>query len=361
MSYRIYRVAAAPVLAACLIAPALTVSGCDDSALTCEADVVARVEAFQGAANALVTASAGMKASIATSCFNIATELGQDTPAVDGANTSDEDLKAACDAAAAGISASIEANGEITIAVVGGSCEVNADAQLSCDASCQVDASCQGGDLEARCSPGELSGSCSAECSGSCTVETGSVECAGACNGVCEGECSATSTEGGQCSGTCSGGCTGTCEVVAPSATCEGSCKGECSVAFVAPACEATLTPPSCEVDAECSGGCEAEGNLSASCSPPKITVEGNAELKAILEANLPDILLAVEVQGTLFAESAAYVAETGVAVVTSASQVPACAVQFGADVVAELTASVEASVSVSVSVEASGSVSGST
>ena len=369
---KFYKVGAAPVLALGLAAPALLVSGCGDDplgALNCEADIVAKIEAFQGAVDALIKVSGEMKGSVAVACAQIATDLGEsDVPDVgDGTDVADDDVTTACNLASAAIDAAITANGSVSIQVIGGKCEVNASAQLNCEASCQVDASCDGGSVEVRCEPGELSGECSAECTGECTVTSGSVTCEGGCSGTCTGDCSgtcaATGTSGaceGSCEGTCEGECTGTCEVVPATATCSGSCKGGCSVEITAPSCEAELTAPSCEVDAECSGGCDAQGSIDAECTPPQIIIEGNADLKATLEANLPAIFLVFEVQGELVIDSAAYVAETAVGVLEAAIEVPACAASFGADLMAKFTGAAEASVSVNVSVSASASASGS-
>lgn len=361
MINKLHRFTAAPILLFGLGAPALFASGCGDDPLGCDATLAAKVEAFRGAVDALVQVSGEMKATVAVACSNIATELGAtDVPDVgDGTNVEDDTITEVCNLASTTLSAAIDASGGITVSISGGKCEVAADAQISCEANCSVDGSCTPGGVEARCEPGELSGSCSAECTGSCTVETGSVECAGTCEGTCTGECS-TGPSGGICEGECSGGCEGTCEVVAPEATCEGSCKGGCSVEYEAPSCEVELTEPDCQLEAECEGGCEAQGNLKAECTPPSIVVEGDADIAAVLEANLPDLVLAAQVQGELFLESAAFVAETGVAVAGAAIGQAGCVAQFGADLAAEFGASVEASASVSVSVEASASVSGS-
>ncbi|MBW2457206.1 MAG: hypothetical protein JRI68_22020 [Deltaproteobacteria bacterium] len=369
---RFYKISAAPILAMGLTMPATLMVGCDDDlGLDCEADIVAKVEAFNGAVDALIRVSGEMKASVAVACANMATDLGStDAPDVgDGSNVSDDDVTAACNAASAALDVAVSASGGVSLQIIGGKCEVNASAQLNCEASCSVDGSCDPGGVEARCEPGELSVSCSGECSGECTVESGSVTCEGSCSGTCEGDCSgtcaATGTSGacsGSCEGTCEGECTGTCEIVPATAECSGSCKGGCEGTATAPSCEAELTPPSCDIDAECSGGCEAEGNISAECTPPQIIVEveGNADLKATLEANLPDIFLVFEVQGALVVDSAVYVAETAIGVAAAALEVPACLAQFGAELTGKFTGAVEASASVNVSVSASASASGS-
>ncbi len=364
-----YRYGATPLLLAGLGAPAL-LSGCGDDPLGgCDFVLEARVKAFQGAVAALVKVSGEVTASIGVACANMAEDIDGTRPAIaDETAPTDDEVSAACDAASAAISGSITASGSITIQVVGGKCEVNASAQFSCEADCSVDASCDPGSVEVRCSPGELSGECSAECSGSCTVETGSIECEGGCSGECSGTCSGSCSAmdgagncAGKCEGSCTGSCTGTCEVVAPSASCSGSCKGGCSVEVTAPSCEAKLEPPSCDLDADCSAGCEGEASLSAECTPPSIKIEGNVELVATLEANLPAIFLLFEVQGALIVDAAVDIAGKAVGVAEGVINDAGCALTFGASLAGEFSAAAEASVSVSVSVDASASASGST
>ncbi len=373
MKLKLHRCAALPLLSAALAAPALTRGGCSVDDLTCDSDIVASVEAFQGAVDALVKVSASLRGNIALSCANIAKDLGQaNVPDVgaDGSAATDDSLKEACNLATAALDAEFAAGVKVSLAIEGGKCSIDAEAQLSCEASCSAEGTCDPGSVEVRCEPGELSGSCSAECTGSCTVTTGSVACAGSCGGTCAGDCSgmcaAKDAQGkcaGKCEGSCMGQCTGTCEVVPPSAQCEGSCKGGCSVAITAPKCEAALEPPSCDIDVDCKGGCDATGKLEATCEAPKVKVfvEGSASanLQSTLEANLPNIFLAAETQGKLVVDAAAYVAETGLDVVTSAVAIPACIASVGADIAAKFEAAATASVSVSVSVSASASVGG--
>lgn len=365
---KLVRYGAGPLLLAGLAAPAM-LSGCGDDIGPggCGATLKARVEAFQGAVTALTNVSAEIKGNIAVACNGIASDLGMDPPPVDGANTSDDDLSANCDMAAAGLDAAIAAEASFSIQVIGGQCSVKAEAQLNCEASCQVDASCDPGSVEVRCDPGELSGECSAECSGSCTVTSGSVTCEGGCEGTCSGQCMGTcETMGGggmcdgKCEGTCMGECTGTCDVVPPSATCSGSCKGGCSVEYTAPQCEAKLEPPSCEVDADCSAGCEGSATLEAECTPPQIVIEASASLAATLETHLPAIFLVFETQGELVVDVAADIAGKAVGVAEGVIAEAGCALEYGAGLVAEFEAAATASASVSVSVEASAEVGGS-
>ena len=368
---KLHRAVAGPALCLALAAPML--ANCGGDPFSCDPEIAARVEAFSGAVDALVKVAGDLKVAVGTSCQKMAVDLGStDAPTI-SASSSDEDVTTACNAAVTSLKAAIkvgvDAGGSISLVVAGGGCEVNASAQLNCEASCSVDGSCDPGSIEARCDPGELSGQCDAECTGSCTVETGSVECAGGCEGTCVGDCDAT-CEGnssgdnscnGKCTGNCTGQCSGTCKVVPPSASCSGSCKGGCSVAVKAPSCEAKLTPPSCDLDADCKAGCDAQGQLSASCTPPeiKVVIDGNfdANLATTLEANLPAIFLAFETQGKLFIDAAADVAEKAPGAATAALDSLGCAANYAVGLAAEFGASVEASVSVSVSIEASASV----
>jgi hypothetical protein len=358
---------AAPLVLAGATAP-MMLGGCDDDPTSCDFVLAARIESFQLAVDALVKVSGEVKANIGGACIAIANDLGaMGVPADMGADTPDEDVTTACDLAAAQIDAAIMAGGSISIQVIGGQCSVKAEAQLSCEASCSVEGECTPGSVEARCDPGELSGSCSAECSGSCTVTSGSVACEGSCSGTCSGTCMGTceSEDGmgncaGKCEGSCMGECTGTCEVVPPTAMCEGSCKGGCSVEYTAPKCEAELTPPMCNLDADCQAGCEGQANLEAECTPPQIVIEGNTELVATLEANLPAIFLLFEVQGELILDSAVEIGDKAVGVFDGVVSDAGCALQYGAEIGAKFSGAVTASASVSVSVNASASVGGS-
>lgn len=359
---------------AILTLPGLTATGCgalDPSA--CDETIAARIESFTAAVDALVKVSGEMKASVGASCVAIANDLGQENvpelgdPSGDGF---DQNLEAACSLASAGIDAELEAGATISLEIIGGQCKIAADAQLSCEASCDVSGGCQPGSVELRCEPGELSGSCDAECTGSCTVTTGSVECAGECSGTCSGECDGTcaTKDGngnctGKCSGKCSGSCTGTCSVVPPSAKCSGSCKGGCSVEYTAPSCEGELTPPSCDIDVDCQAGCDAQAKLEAECTAPeiKVTVEGgvSGNLGSTLEKNLPALYTAAFEQGEAVVNAAVLVAERSGPAVAAVLDSVGCVAQFGANVAGKFEAAASASVSVSVSVSASASVSG--
>lgn len=374
---------------------AFSTGGCSsEDSLTgeCSADVTASAEALGTASDALVSVAGKLRADVYLACATIADDLGaMDAPDPNKADPSDDDVKTACNSASAVLDARVSAAGSVSIAIEGGRCEVNASAQFSCEANCSVEGECDPGTLEARCDPGELSVQCEGECSagascqGSATVAAnceGSCEgsctgtCEGVCNGTCNGTCETMDGDGncagtcmGECQGTCSAKCTGTCSgecTLAADANiecgAEARCKGGCSGTATAPSCEATLEPPSCELDAECQAGCEGQANLQAECTPPtvKVIASGDAELVATLEANLPLLINAAEVQGKLALEAATAVGDAAVTVTGEIAGKASCVASLGASIVAKLEAAASASASVSVSVNASASASGS-
>jgi hypothetical protein len=383
------RALSGPVLLGILSASTFTACGDgSENALECESKISAKADAFSTSVDALVTASADMKASLYVACARIASDLGEDAdPAA--TNVTDEQLTDTCDLAVTAIAAAkASVSGGIELIYVPPRCEVAASAQLSCEASCDVDAMCQPGSIEARCTAAELSGKCegtctgevrcegsasvAAECEGRCDAEcTGT--CEGTCKGECDGTCSAMGTSG-ECEGTCDGTCTGSCSATC-TGTCKGTCtleanamveceaqatcKGGCSVEYEAPKCEAELMEPSCKMNAECEAGCKGQAQFKATCTEPEVSVVamGNAELTATLEANLPAIF-EVKARAELVANAAVDVASSAVKVAGEVAGSVQCVASYGADFAAKMQASAEASVSVSVSVSASASVS---
>ena len=353
----------------------------------CEGELGAKVEAFKVAVNGLIELSADMKAELAVACYEIANDLGatvQDPG--DGSSVTDQQLQTLCNAASTAVDAAVTA--QVGVRIEGGQCRVNAQAQVSCEADCSLDASCQGGDISARCTPGELSVVCSGECQANATCQgsanvqancegTCNATCTGTCSGTCKGTCSGTCSAQdaqGNCVGTCSGTCTGSC-----SARCEGTCngdcklaadaniqcganarcKGECSGTATAPECEVQLTEPSCEVDAECQAACKSSASIQARCEPLKVTVTGDAELKATLEANLPKVV-AVLRKGRLVVQAAGDIGTAAGGLVTEIKGSAQCAASAGTALLGRLEAVGSAFVSVDVSVKACASVSGS-
>jgi hypothetical protein len=323
-----------------------------------------------------------MRAKLAVACAGIAKDLGETPPDVgDGRSVSDDTMKQACDLASTAIKAKIAASGNVVPIVEGGHCEVDAQAQFDCEAQCDVDGKCMPPSIEARCDPGDLSGECdgtcmaSAYCEGSATVAAncqGSCDatCTGTCGGNCVGTCDGTNSTGscagqcvGRCDQSCKGTCTGNCKLDASAmVTCGAmaSCRGGCTVAYKAPKCEGELKPPSCNIDAECEAGCSGQGTLTATCTPPKVTILAGADaaLAATLEANLPAIV-DVAAQGALVAKAAADVATAATSVVTEVADSAGCAVIYGVDFATKLKGSVDASLTITVSVQATAGVVG--
>lgn len=145
-------------------------------------------------------------------------------------------------------------------------------------------------------------------------------------------------------------------------AQCDGTCKGECSVAFEAPHCEGKLTPPECDLDADCEASCRAQIQAEASCTPPtvKIEVVGGAaqdflDLVAALETHLPKLIQNIGVRGEATLDAANTLVTVGQNLddaITSSGKAFVCTTLAA-------TAAVNASVEVKVSVEASASIGG--
>ena len=210
----------APILVLGLAMPLLS-SGCSaaDSA-SCGAEISVRFTQLQAAAEGLTTASLALKGEVGLACANIATGLNQQGVPnhADWSTAPDDDITSACDLANAALHTEIQGGAQISIAITGGECHVNADVQFNCEAQCSVDGSCQPGSIEARCDPGSLSVECSGECKANATCE-GSVsveaQCSGACEGNCTGTCATGEPSGSHCAGRCEGTCSGNCTLAA--------------------------------------------------------------------------------------------------------------------------------------------------
>lgn len=364
-----------------------TTGGCDDIAAIaegCDSDFTAqaswganldidyRVKSFMGAAGALVTLSDAMVKDVTDACVGIASATKRDASKWESLEGADR-LSAACGEAELGMDEVFKANANVTIGVLveGGGCQASLDATAECNAKCDVTGQCTPAQLEAKCEPGQLAGSCTAECSGSCTAKVGATvacdgTCGATCNGTCAGTCAVKDANGdcaGRCDGNCNGTCSGTCEMQAGAkATCDGTCKGECSVEFQAPHCEGKLTPPSCDLDADCEASCRAQVQASATCTPPtvKIEVVGSASadftaLVGALETHLPKLIQNIGVRGEATLDAANTLVTVGQNLddaITSSGKALVCT---GVAASAALNASVE----VKVSVEASASVGG--
>ena len=395
--------------------------GCDEfsggASSVASLSIDAKTKAFVTAAADLQAISVSMEGAVYTSCKNIATDLGV-TDTWSAMSGMDAQTTEACNQASTKISAILSAaqtaGVAVTLSISGGECTVNASAQINCEGSCKADASCTEPDITVRCSPGDLSGQCSgtcnasatcegsvnveancqgsceADCDGSCTGSASAqVDCSGTCSGNCNGTCDGTSQSTGMCSGTCkgtcdamctaSGGakvhcsgtcngkCTGNCTLAASSTVMCGAsvnCKGGCSVAYTAPTCEGKLTAPKCTGDANCQASCSGDAELTATCTPPTVSLEviGTAStdlttLVTTIQANLPAIIQVFKTQGGLAVDGAKTVVTTGSAVVSSVTSISGKAL---ACATVAVQAAASASASVNVSFMASVSVSGS-
>ncbi len=329
-----------------------------------------------------------LDADLKVACGGLATDLGAGGNFASG--------KAACDAA---MKAMVDIKGKlgggfkIALDVQPPHCAASLDAMADCAAEC--DASLEPGSVKVECEPGKLSGTCEAECSGSCEMSA-SAKCEGTCSGSCSakfkgscagectGKCDGKKVEGaaceGKCKGSCSAGaegscggqCSGSCEMAA-AAKCEGTCRGDCSVEMKAPKCEGEMKPP--KASAECEAHCDAQVQAEVECTPPRIAVRidgaANAELaakyKAALEANLPAIIniaVGMKDQALSIAGDAKAVVEGVNAAVGQLKASPAIGARITACVAApfkgaiDAAASVKANVNVSVEVKASASAS---
>lgn len=361
-------------------------AGCSSSDSDGGCDLSAKIDALGAASTKLNTMAASMRVKLATACAQIA---GND---FSGSTATDEDVSAQCGDAQAAIKANVK--GSITVDIVEGKCEVDAQAQLDCSAKCDVDASCQPGkiDAEVTCEAGKLSVECSGECSGTVTCEasgSASVKCEGACNGSCTGTCEGTCNgkcdgtctamdSEGNCTGKCDGTCTGTCSASC-SGTCQGSCEynadakvecnaearcqGTCTGEATAPRCEGEVKalPPTCHADADCEAGCRGQASFDAKCTPPTVVISGDvdADFAATLTANLP-VVLDVMKQGEIVVNTAEDVASATGNLIAEIPSAPLCAAKVAGNVTTSLKASAEAAVSVSASVNVSAMVSAS-
>jgi len=264
-------------------------------------------------ASAQLEAFAGkLDADLAAACGGLATDLGKP-----GDYKKGPDACKAAIAAMGEIKAKIGASAKISLAIEPPRCSASLDAMAECVGKC--DASVDPGSLEVKCEPGKLSGSCEAECSGTCQMEAaakcegtcqGSCDAkfSGTCGGECNGKCNGKTQKGGACSGkcegkcsaqaegSCGGSCSGSCKLKA-AAKCSGTCTGDCSVAMKAPKCEGKVEPP--KASAECNASCETEVSAKLECTPAKVSlvIEGGADaaavaqFKAAIEKNLPAVL----------------------------------------------------------------------
>lgn len=355
------------------------------------AQIEGKVKGFLDAAYSLNKVVVDMEAGLIASCGKLGKDLGMSDAELKAEAGGGKGAEKVCGAVAAKVQGIVKANADAKLAVEidPPKCYADVEAMQKCFADCG--SPIQGGEIEASCKGGEISGKCDAECKGKCTVEAGA-ECngtcgascsgkcdagfKGTCGGTCDGKCDGKNTKGkctgtcegkcdakaeGTCTGTCQGKCSGSCELKA-GAKCSGSCSGGCSAEIKEPKCSGDFVPPS--VDPSCQVSCAAKGAVSAKCDPPnvRITTGGKAnadveKLVAALQTSLPAILQIQLGTGKKIVGAAAGVVKAG-------AEMKDAAIKAGAKaaicVGMAAKATVEASASIDVNVKASASVGGS-
>jgi hypothetical protein len=154
------------------------------------ADVEGKLKAGLSAAASIKEISAKIEGDVTTACTNLAKDLGATdadiAPKGDGPGKKAE---AACDAAAKFLGdLKAKAHAKIEVKAKEPVCHASIDAMADCAAHC--DANVKPGSVDVKCEGGKLSGTCDAECKGTCTVEAGA-KCEGTCSGECKGDCEA--------------------------------------------------------------------------------------------------------------------------------------------------------------------------
>jgi hypothetical protein len=245
---------------------------------TAEPKANGTIRAFVQASADLRDVSIAMEAQVADACARMGADLGVPPAQMQPTSGAGGRAQGACQAVAARIDAILRAagNAQLSVSYTPPECRFAGDAYAACAAQCNV--SVDPGYVVAHCQPGRLSGYCQGTCSGSCD---------GTCNGECQGSCSARNAQG-QCAGNCTGTCRGQC-----TATCHAQCQGQ----WQAPRCEVDARAPS--ADAKCDASCKAHVEITAQCTPSRVTVQGAAavadvaRLIATLQANLPALITA--------------------------------------------------------------------
>jgi hypothetical protein len=355
-------------------------SGCSEfsggpsavSSLSIDGDTKAFVEA---SANLVVLVNEGEK-SVLQACIGIDQDLGvTDTwsaKAPANGAAPDAEVTEACNQAAAKIKAVLTADAQAQCAlyVSGGECKVDEDAQVRCESSCSSKETCQPGDITTLCSPAKLTGECDGSCNASAACE-GTVQAAAQCNGSCAadctGMCDSTPCNGTHCGGVCVGTCDGDCTIAAGAQVSCGAnvdCRGGCSVAYKAPECETTVTPPVCNVSQSCQSSCKSSVETTSVCTPPGASLECSGTVSADVSAviatvkkNLPPLVALVQAKGQLAVDAANEVVTTGKVVAANVTTIGGKAVACAGSAV---TADASAAASLNVSVNASTNVSNS-
>jgi len=333
------------------------------------AEVQGKLKGFLEAVYSFDKMSAQMEADLIAACTELGKAIGMQDDALKAEPGGGEGAKKVCGAVSGEVKAKLKASAgaKLSIDIAEPKCDVDIEAMNSCLGECG--AAVKPGELDASCEGGKVSGTCEAECKGSCTVEAGAGcegTCGGSCKGDCEGTCAAKNASGkceGKCDGKCKGECTASCEMQGK-ADCKGSCSGGCSAEMKAPKCSGNFKPP--QVDAQCHANCVAKTAGQVKCSPPGVTikVEGDAKAQADLKGLVAGLEVALPKIKVIAEGMLPRLKATGEVLVQTAGELPSIAKEAGLQAVACIAAAGEmagsASASVSVNVEASASVSGS-
>ncbi len=234
---------------------AISFVGCSDdentAAAPCPAELEAHIEAFTSSLESLNSLVASMKRDAYLSCANIAVALSApNAPDPDAAEVSNADLSLACEAARDALANELDNGVGIAVALEGGACTLDADAQFECEVGCHVGGDCEPGTVGPRCSTEDTQALCDGSCASGSVCEGSSVakaECTGSCAGNCEGSCD--------------GPASGTCTEAIEEATCAASCKGTCVTEITEQACDGEFTG-SCS--GLCAGDCVVEATGAA-------------------------------------------------------------------------------------------------
>ncbi|TKC93647.1 hypothetical protein [Polyangium fumosum] len=376
--------------------------GCDEFktgdfgslALKGDAKVQGKIKSFLQVSYDVNKTVVDLEKGLISSCGALGKDLGMKEDELRAEAGGGKGADKVCTAVAAKVKSMLAANAEAKISIEFDppKCYADVDGMAKCLDACG--SPIEPGKLEASCSGGEVSGSCDAQCKGTCSVEAGAqctgtckASCSGkceagfkgSCGGKCDGKCDGKDAKGaacagqcegkcdakaeGTCSGTCSGSCSAACEVKA-AAKCEGSCSGGCSVAYKEPKCSGEFKPPS--VDVECQQSCTNRAAATAKCDPPAVRVVANGKvntdvqkLVSALSRNLPGIIKLSAGSGAKIKVGAEGLVKTGkgmVDVVGDAGGKALACIKAGVDATANATTSIDLNVKASVSVTASAS-----
>jgi hypothetical protein len=257
------------------------------------------LEVFVGTTTDLGASVASAVADLTLGCRTMALDLG----AAPGDVTTMDPAEAAsqwCEVAIARVGSEVTAKGTVVLSLQPTLCEIDVAAQAACELDCtggNAECGAQLADIDARCSPGALVGTCFMTCQGTCYASDAEpCECNGSCAGACSGSCDGVDIDQGACSATCQGACGGSCSLQAPGAICPGFCS-KCDFALEELVCTDELLPPStsCFGCESCAGACAAVGLVKPQCALPGLGINASDGIAvaavASLRATLPVVV----------------------------------------------------------------------